>query len=230
MAYNLLTPALNVFEHMALDETLAAEALPGPVLRFYHWTDGPAVTFGYSQFYAFVRRQTTPQAGSLCRRPTGGGMVLHGKDLTFSLVFQSPLTSPKDIYHALHAHIESALAQTAALYSLRQGEVPAAAYAPVQGQQASGCFVNPVQDDLLLNGQKILGGAIRRFGGTVLYQGSLQCANARSNPLFRRAVMQGVAAWLKADFTVRPVAQDLLARARQLAVQRYATTDWNEKL
>ena len=54
MAYNILTPALNVFEHMALDETLAESVLPGPVLRFYHWAPGPAVTFGYSQFYAFV--------------------------------------------------------------------------------------------------------------------------------------------------------------------------------
>lgn len=230
MAYNILTPALNVFEHMALDETLAAEALPGPVLRFYHWTDGPAVTFGYSQFYAFVRRQAAPQAGPLCRRPTGGGMVFHGQDLTFSLVFQSPLRSPKDIYHALHAHIESALAQTAALQSMLQGAVPAAAYAPAQGGQASGCFVNPVQDDLLVNGQKILGGAIRRFGRSVLYQGSLQCPQARTNPLFRRAVMQGVRAWLQADFKAHPAEQAWLARARQLAVQRYQTAPWNEKL
>ena len=230
MGYTILTPALNVFEQMALDETLANALLSVPLLRFYRWTEGPAVTFGCSQFYDFVRRQTPPEAGPLCRRPTGGGMVFHGQDLTFSLVFKSLPAGPKEIYRALHAHIENTLAQTAALYSLRQGEVPAAAYAPVQGGQASGCFANPVQDDLLMNGRKILGGAIRRFGQTVLYQGSLQCANARSNPLFRRAVAQGVVAWLKADFTPRPVAQDLLARARQLAVQRYETTAWNEKL
>ena len=156
--------------------------------------------------------------------------MFHGQDLTFSLVFQSALSSPKDIYKTLHAHIENALAQTAAVHSMRQGEVNAEAYAPVQGQQASGCFVSPLQDDLLLNGQKILGGAIRRFGNTVLYQGSLQCAGARSNPLLRRAVSQGVSAWFKEDLTPLPIAQDMLCRARELACKRYHTSAWNEKL
>lgn len=228
MAQHILTPALNVFEHMALDEVLAQTVPAAPVLRFYHWTAGPAVTFGYGQFYDSVRAQTPPQAGPLCRRPTGGGMVLHGEDLTFSLVFQTG-HKPKEIYAALHGAIERALLEQAHLASLRQGAVPASAYAPQQNGAAGGCFVNPVQDDLLVNGQKILGGAIRRFGSAVLYQGSLQCAGARTNPVFRRAVGAGAAAWLGVVFKARPVAQEVLSAARALAVSQYQTAAWNEK-
>ncbi len=214
---------------MALDEVLARSAFTAPVLRFYHWTAGPAVTFGYGQFYGSVRAQTPPQAGPLCRRPTGGGMVFHGEDLTFSLVFQTA-QKPKEIYAALHGAVERALLEQAHMASLRQGEVPASAYAPQQNGAAGGCFVNPVQDDLLVNGQKILGGAIRRFGSAVLYQGSLQCAGARTNPVFRRAICAGATAWLGVLFETRPAPPEILSAARTRAVSQYQTAAWNEKL
>ncbi len=229
MAKNLLTPALNVYEQMALDETVARDGATAPVLRFYHWTQGSAVTFGYSQFLAFVQKQTKPENGPLCRRPTGGGVVFHGDDLTFSLVFQTD-KNPKEIYSALHGAIERALFSCAALISERQGSVDAAAYAPVQNGSASGCFVNPVQDDLLLGGQKILGGAIRRFGSVILYQGSLQCPSARENPLFRRAVEQGAAEMLGVSFRTIAAGADLLKQAQQLALSQYVTPAWSGKL
>lgn len=229
MAYNLLTPALNVFEHMALDETLARAALAAPVLRFYHWTAGPAVTFGYGQFYDSVRRQSAPQAGPPCRRPTGGGMVFHGQDLTFSLVFESKLTRPQEIYAVLHGAVERALSKRRAARLIRQGAVDAAAYAPQAAGAAAGCFVNPVENDLLENGKKILGGAIRRFGAVVLYQGSLQCPCARTDPGFRRAVTEGAAEALGEAFETAPADGALLARARKLACAQYQTRAWNEK-
>ncbi len=229
MGVVFLTPPLSVFEQMALDETLAQHPMTEPVLRFYHWTEGPAVTFGYSQFWDFVRRQTPPQAGPLCRRPTGGGVVYHGQDITFSLLFSSQRPHPKEIYAALHGAIERALEQTASLHSRRQGQVPAAAYAPAQGGSASGCFVNPVEDDLLCNGQKILGGAIRCFGTKVLYQGSLQCAGARSNPALRRAVAQGAAAFLAQTWRPCAISEPILAAARSLAQSQYAGAAWNKK-
>lgn len=228
MAQNLLTPALNVFEQMALDETLALCSSAAPVLRFYHWTDGPAVTFGYAQFWDFVRPQTSEQKGPACRRPTGGGVVFHGEDLTFSLIFQSTL-NPKNIYAALHAAIERTLSEQAHVASSRQGSVNIQAYKPVHNGQANGCFVNPVQDDLLLDGHKILGGAIRRFGSTVLYQGSLQCASARTNPIFRHAVAAGAARWLNTAFATVPVERKILDAARDLAHRLYETEAWNKK-
>src|ERR1700761_5412642 len=72
--------------NMALDEALL-EAMPRlqiPVLRFYGWTQ-PAATFGYFQKYAEVA-STTPLR-PLIRRPTGGGIVPHDVDWTYSVAF-----------------------------------------------------------------------------------------------------------------------------------------------
>lgn len=229
MAQSLLTPALTVFEQMALDEVLAHVNGLAPLLRFYHWTEGPAVTFGYSQFYQAVQGQVPQQSGPLCRRPTGGGLVYHGEDLTFSLIFPSALR-PAEIYAQLHGAIEQALRQAQLVESERQGEVPAAAYAPVQQGIPSGCFTCPVQDDLLAGGKKILGGAIRRFGQRVLYQGSLQCEGARTQPAFRRAVAAGAQQVLGVCFQTAAVSQEILQKARSLACEQYQTDGWLKKL
>ena len=228
MAQSLLTPALSVFEQMALDEILAHAAQQEPVLRFYHWTDGPAVTFGYSQFFGAVRAQVTAAQGPICRRPTGGGVVFHGADLTFSLVFENALR-PTEIYAQLHAAIERELAAAQLMQSMRQGAVAAQAYAPMQGSTANGCFANPVQDDLLSGGRKILGGAIRRFEHRVLYQGSLQCPQARTDVSFRRAIGTAVSSWWGEPLHTRPVPDELLKQARELAQTQYQTPTWIEK-
>jgi len=72
--------------NMALDEALleAVSRLGKPVLRFYGWTE-PAATFGYFQKYADVERATLLRP--LIRRPTGGGIVPHAADWTYSAVF-----------------------------------------------------------------------------------------------------------------------------------------------
>ena len=55
-----------------------------PVLRFYGWTE-PAASFGYFQHYSEVERLTSLRP--LVRRPTGGGIVPHDCDWTYSLAF-----------------------------------------------------------------------------------------------------------------------------------------------
>src|SRR4029077_13674801 len=68
--------------NMALDEALLEKAAM-PALRFYRW-GRPAISFGY-----FGKFDDAARAGvgyELVRRWTGGGIVLHGNDLTYSLV------------------------------------------------------------------------------------------------------------------------------------------------
>jgi len=83
--------------NMALDEALL-ESMPRlqkPVLRFYGWTE-PAATFGYFQKYTDVAQATLLRP--LVRRPTGGGIVPHDADWTYSAVFP-----PGHEWHSLKA-------------------------------------------------------------------------------------------------------------------------------
>lgn len=231
MAILLTTPALDVYEHMALDETWV-QVCPGETaLRFFNWTPGPALTFGYAQFVREVRAQVTTQhfAGVICRRATGGGMVYHVDDLTFSLIFPSP-DKPAEIYKRLHGAIHAALLLGGLSSQIFDKKLPASAYAPSQNEQASACFVRPVENDLLAtDGQKILGGAIRRFGTRVLYQGSLQLPGARESPAYKQALIRAVRGFVGEELRLQPVEKTTLQAAQQLAQRQYQTPAWTEK-
>src|SRR5436190_24172377 len=104
-------PAFN----MAMDEALL-EAMPRlqkPVLRFYSWTQ-PAASFGYFQKISEVERLTLLRP--LVRRPTGGGIVPHASDWTYSLIFPAghEWHSLKAIesYRRVHEWIQAAFEKT----------------------------------------------------------------------------------------------------------------------
>lgn len=216
---------------MALDEQVVHARAEEITLRFYNWVPGPAVTFGYAQFISEVRRalQARGFTGAYTRRPTGGGVVFHEDDLTFSLVFCSQ-DRPAEIYKKLHAFILQSLTAQGQRGQIFDTHLPAASYAPSINHQANACFVNPVENDLLsANGQKMLGGAIRRFGNTVLYQGSLQLPLARTNPHYKRAIVEAARSFLAVDLCPIACEDELLNQARELAKKQYQTNEWMEK-
>ncbi len=68
--------------NMAIDEALL-ETAEIATIRFYHW-DHPALSFGYFGKFADVANYSAER--DLVRRWTGGGIVFHGDDLTYSIV------------------------------------------------------------------------------------------------------------------------------------------------
>jgi len=192
-------PAFN----MALDEALL-EAMPRlgrPVLRFYGWTE-PAATFGYFQKYAEVERATLLRP--LIRRPTGGGIVPHDADWTYSLAFppghEWHSLKAEESYRCVHEWIQSAFAKldvTTKLApsckksipsfrssrreeALESGSQPSTLN-PQPGNQSlltsaptGECFVGYEKFDVLWHGEKIAGAAQRRNKLGLLIQGSVQ--------------------------------------------------------
>src|SRR6478735_3248133 len=101
LVYDDLEPkpaALN----MAVDEALLISAT-APILRFYRWSR-PSLSFGYFGRYAEVANQSARR--DIVRRWTGGGIVLHGNDLTYSILVPrthlSFLRSSLEVYGAVH--------------------------------------------------------------------------------------------------------------------------------
>ncbi len=72
------SPAMN----MAIDEALLGSATI-PTIRFYRWRS-PALSFGYFGKFSDVAIYAAER--DLVRRWTGGGIVFHGDDLTYSIV------------------------------------------------------------------------------------------------------------------------------------------------
>ncbi len=206
---------------MALDEALL-EAMPRlgkPVLRFYGWTE-PAATFGYFQKFAEVERAT--HLRPLIRRPTGGGIVPHDADWTYSLAFPTnhEWYSLKAIesYRRAHEWIQRAFAKlnvATELAHAAKSEIPGA------------CFAGYEKSDVLWRGRKIAGAAQRRNKLGLLIQGSVQpplLALTRTD--WDQAMLDSApdAAWSE-------LGQDaaLRQRAEELSLCKYSQADYNRK-
>ncbi len=154
--------------NMALDEALL-EAMPRlgrPVLRFYSWTQ-PAASFGYFQRYAEIERLSLLRP--LVRRPTGGGLVPHDADWTYSLAFPAGhdwhRLKAQESYRRVHEWLRAGFAELG---------VPAELAACARKAGPGQCFVGHEQSDLLWQGRKIAGAAQRRTRSGLLIQGSVQ--------------------------------------------------------
>lgn len=209
-------PAYN----MALDEALLESdpQLARPVLRFYSWGE-PAATFGYSQKYSQAAAMTSLRP--LVRRPTGGGLVPHGADWTYSLVFpaQHPWHRLKaaDSYRRLHEWIGAAFARLdvpASLAPLSQKEIP--------GQ----CFAGAEKSDLLWQGRKIAGAAQRRTRAGLLIQGSVQPPPLA---LERGAWETALCRTMEVEWTPLPAGLLPEGLARRLQEEKYAQAGFNQK-
>ena len=211
---------------MALDEAALLAAPAGALLlRVYRWS-GPACTFGYSQPFRAARAACDARGWtgvSPVRRATGGGIVFHDGELTFSLIFPwdrvwAPDSIYKNIHRGAHEALKAAGAATA-LWSPPRRPLGAAA----------ACFSRAEPMDLVLpDGRKILGGALRKRGGKGLYQGSLR---AQELPLPREVVEAAVAEGVAREFGSAPgreFPEAWLDEARTIA-ERYRSREWNER-
>jgi lipoate-protein ligase A len=95
--------------NMAIDEALL-ESVAVPAIRFYHWQSS-ALSFGY--FGRFVDVASCQGERDLVRRWTGGGVVFHGEDLTYSIIIPAQdamfTESSAFIYAAIHSALRNAL-------------------------------------------------------------------------------------------------------------------------
>jgi lipoate-protein ligase A len=208
---------------MAVDEALleAAPRLGRPVLRFYSWEE-PAATFGYFQKFSAAEQMTILRP--LIRRPTGGGLVPHDADWTYSLIFppSHPWYRLKAVqsYQRVHEWIQGAFIHTgvpAELSSDRHKESP--------GQ----CFAGAEQFDLLWQNRKIAGAAQRRSRHGLLIQGSIQPPPAVAKADWQKAFCDTAHVWWGVEWTAFDLPPALEDRIRILADQKYSKPAYNRR-
>ncbi len=197
---------------MAIDEALP-EVIPGAVLRVYRWVM-PAVSFGYFERWEPVRT-AHPQRDAV-RRWTGGGVVLHGEDFTYSLLIPRRCgveeRGPGDSYAVIHGALCRALGDAGI-------RAEAASASAVKMSQA--CFENPVPHDVMVDGRKVAGGAQRRTRRGLIHQGSVQGVELPEGFGDLFAARLGGA--------VKREAFDVMPAAERLAAEKYGTRQWMER-
>ena len=149
---------------MATDEVLLRTAAHRgrALLRAYSWLK-PAVSIGYFQKFP----SDLDGKFEIVRRPTGGGLVYHVDDTTFTVVVPPghrlhKLTTA-EAYCVIHKAVAAALTQKSEISNLKSPP-PRGAYE---------CFQQTVTGDVVADGRKLAGGAQRRNRDGMLHQGSI---------------------------------------------------------
>jgi len=171
LAYHV-DPPFDGPTNMAADECLAGD-IPseGARLRWYDWVS-PTVSLGAFQEYGEWQRARCLAGLPVVRRPSGGGAILHGSDLTYAIAVDRghpAAERPRLLYDAVHGAAVAVLAGI----GLYAGRIS------VEDRTQSErflCFHRRSEGDVVAGDCKVLGSAQRRLPGAVLQHGSLLVA------------------------------------------------------
>jgi lipoate-protein ligase A len=210
--------------NMAIDEALLEHATV-PSIRFYRW-HSPALSFGYFGKFADAARYERER--DLVRRWTGGGIVFHGDDLTYSIVIPANdavfSESSMSIYEKVHRALRDALGGTGKRAVIAGGVDPGRSNIAKQGNAGGyNCFANPVRADLMVDGRKVAGAAQRRTRRGLLQQGSIQGIDVENG------LAERFAAELSNNCVPRSMSKAVERRAREIAAQKYGAEAWSRK-
>jgi lipoate-protein ligase A len=162
------------------------------------------------------------------RRPTGGGLVDHRGDVTYTVVL--PPTHPialmrsEDSYNALHRCVVAAFRSLGWNAELSPHKNP-----PSPRAFDMVCFEKPTRYDVMLNGRKIAGAAQRRTRTGLLHQGSIWMGDGgKTRPQIIRALPDGFREESKCEFAGYALGKEIAEEAQQLVEKRYGTGEWNK--
>ncbi|MBI4352665.1 MAG: lipoate--protein ligase family protein [Candidatus Omnitrophica bacterium] len=210
--------------NMAIDEVLLEsqkETASLSTLRIYFWEE-PSYSIGYFQSVERVRRRLADRP--IVRRITGGGIVLHGEDLTFSLVTKrSGFLASGDVKSS-YLRINEAL---------RHGFLPLypgldfVDCKTVPSGRAKGeriCFEQPSCYDLAWRGRKVVGSSQRRVGFGLLHQSSIFLKGKKEELI--ECLLRGFREKRGVSFEEIPLSAEELDRAGEKEKERLALSEW----
>lgn len=177
-------------DNMAADEILAGAARQrgDALVRLYGWEPG-TVSLGGFQAIADAERLPDLAGWPIVRRPSGGGAIVHGTDITYCLAL--PGTHPwarraEDLYAAVHSALVDELRARGVAASLvdaaTAARVPAADFFCFNRRAFGDVVIAAPDPGLPAGGWKVLGSAQRRLAGVIMQHGSLL---VRRHPLMR---------------------------------------------
>lgn len=216
-------------QHMAFDALLLQRYEPADAIRFRHYEwNRSAYTFGLSQHYSYITSEVHDHSAEIVRRPTGGGLVDHTNDWTYTLVIPSshPFAKgqPIDSYRDVHQCMIDAFNE--------QGLETEFNLTPPKLTTPSVCFNKAELYDVVLKNlpSKVAGAAQKRSKNGYMLQGSIwkPLASKISWPTFYNDFTLKLATRLEAEIEYvsspswRPEEEEALA-------DQFDSEEWNQR-
>ena len=186
---------------MAVDEHLLewASEHQSCCWRFYQWAV-PTVSLGYFQQYSERNTHEASRECPIVRRASGGGAIVHDRELTYSVVVPSSHRLAKRrqwTYETIHRTLISVLATW---------EIEASLFGSPKDFEGARpdflCFNRRTSGDVVIGGVKIAGSAQRRVAGAVLQHGSVLIRRSTAAP-----ELAGIGETTGTEFTPDELAQ-----------------------
>ena len=213
-------PYLN----MAIDELLLIRSgdCAVPVLRIYGW-DRPSVSIGFVQ----AREAAPAENYTVVRRPTGGGVVFHDHDLTYTAVIPAGHSICRldrtESYRVFHDAVQAALRSFGINTDLADVEIPKHV-----NRAFMQCFTTPTRYDVMGDGRKFAGAAQRRTRDGIPHQGSIDLdASGNDRGKLTEALAEAVSRSFGIEFQEYIADAAFMDAAATLAANKYATENWN---
>lgn len=160
-------------------------------VHFYRWSKLEMSLGHFSRDLSSILNSRTTPVWPLSRRPTGGGIMIHGRDFCFSLLIPAShkfykISSPK-LYEFWHRRLLSCFQDLLIQHCQLLGastnfiqpfelHLEEEKEAKTSDLRQTACFTKKSLHDGVLSGKKILGSAIRRTKSGILHQFCLQLA------------------------------------------------------
>lgn len=146
-----------------------------PILHFYNFSQ-PAFTFGYfTKPHELLNMERAKKTFDYSRRPTGGGILFHMWDLTFSAVVPKNHPGYSKEVMKNYRYINDRVLEAVKSYlgsMIPVNLLPEEPYA-LDELTKHFCFAKPTKYDVMLGGKKVAGAAQRRKKQGFLHQGSI---------------------------------------------------------
>lgn len=209
----IIDPPLSGAWNMALDEAILEQAANQGVatLRFYQW-ETATLSLGYFQPHQDRLSHAESRDCPVVRRHSGGGAIIHDRELTYSLALPATRRYQRDphaLYLAVHQSLRDTLLSTLADRQSISIDLCPQAIPPLEGLEPFLCFQRRAQGDLLVESKKngfpqtiddahkVAGSSQRKQRGAVLQHGSIlldRSANAPQLPGMSNLASSGLSA------------------------------------
>jgi len=171
---------------MERDEALLAKVAADSsrsYIRIYTWNE-PTVSLGYFQKQSDDRDPRLADC-PVVRRLTGGGAILHDKEVTYSCALPAthPIrTSPVQLYEVVHHAVIELLNSFGVNCCLRQDAPKPELLEAHDDAEPFLCFLRSDPRDIVSGQHKIVGSAQRRRRGSILQHGSILLSASALTP------------------------------------------------
>lgn len=229
--------------NMGRDEALLyCESARPAALRIYGWSPATISLGCFQRFEDVAELPADVRELPVVRRPTGGGAILHDREITYALIIDDSIhvarQSPVALYQLVHGCWQDVLVKSGWDCTAAPDSWPM----PSPRSGPFFCFEKAGKTDLLLGDRKLLGSAQRRIPGRVLQHGSLLLGNrVRAHPGAdlgepREEVVEGIIGGfiqrlsesLGCTAMPREWTADLLADA-EVRAARFAGDEWTRR-